>query len=227
MNILIIILQLLIIFFTSKIVSAALYSMLFYITRRHSYARYMLSITLFPGILTHEISHWIVAKILFVRTGRIEFVPVMQNGKLKLGSVQIYNTNKLKRLLIGIAPIFVGLIMILSLASYSVSSLLELSFTPKKVIFFFFVVYVLFVITNTMFSSKKDVEGSLALIILLLLTLGSLYIFNPTNMEHLLFQVYLRFKNFIDITLLLLLLPLSVNLIFIVLFYAWKKKVIA
>ncbi|MDX1523056.1 MAG: hypothetical protein R3264_15630, partial [Anaerolineae bacterium] len=49
------------------------------------------AILLFPGVLLHEISHWLAAKLLGVHTGSFSILPRLQrDGTVQLGYVEYY-----------------------------------------------------------------------------------------------------------------------------------------
>ena len=128
------------------------------LTRSNTLAIQLLALIFFPGVLIHELGHFLMASILFVPTGEIEFLPKVQEGGVKLGSVAIARTDPLRRLLIGLAPTVSG-VGILLLASYYLGALWPLSW--KTLLF----CYILFEIGNTMFSSSKDLEGALGFLL--------------------------------------------------------------
>jgi hypothetical protein len=69
----------------------------------------LFSITFFPGILLHEGSHYVVARLLGVRTGRLSLIPrPVEKGKLQLGFVETDQTDWLRDALIGSAPLLSG-----------------------------------------------------------------------------------------------------------------------
>lgn len=114
----------------------------------------------FPGTMIHELAHAIVAGVLGVRVGTMEFVPTIEGNRVKLGSVQVAQTDFVRRFLIGAAPFFVGTTILLLILFYtSQNNLFE---NPWMVLF---IGYVVFEIGNTMFSSKKDMEGAVELLI--------------------------------------------------------------
>jgi membrane-associated protease RseP (regulator of RpoE activity) len=79
------------------------------ITRRADVAMVLFSISFFPGILLHEASHYLVARILGVRTGRFSLIPrPLEKGKLQLGFVETQSTDWLRDALIGSAPLLSG-----------------------------------------------------------------------------------------------------------------------
>ncbi len=130
-------------------------------TKNPTLTIHLLAIVFFPGVLIHELGHFLMASILFVHTGEIEFLPKVQEDGIKLGSVAIGRTDPIRRLLIGVAPVVSG-IGLLFLASYYLVPLWPISW--KTLVF----CYVLFEIGNTMFSSKKDLEGALGFLLLLI-----------------------------------------------------------
>src|SRR5512135_1604730 len=65
---------------------------------------------LLPGILLHEGSHYLVAKLLFVRTNGINIgVGRAKKKQISLGSVNIDRTDPVRESLIGVAPFIVGI----------------------------------------------------------------------------------------------------------------------
>jgi hypothetical protein len=69
----------------------------------------LFSILFFPGVLLHEISHYLVARLLGVRTGRFSLLPEpLPNGRLRLGYVETASTDFIRDGLIGIAPLLAG-----------------------------------------------------------------------------------------------------------------------
>jgi len=70
-----------------------------------------LFLLLLPGVLLHEFSHWFIANLLGVRTGKISIGlgKLRGNKHFSLGSVTIERTDPLRESLIGIAPFISGL----------------------------------------------------------------------------------------------------------------------
>lgn len=68
---------------------------------------------LFPGVFLHELSHYVMARLLGVRTGRFSLLPkVMANGNLRLGYVETAATDPLRDTLIGAAPLISGMVVV-------------------------------------------------------------------------------------------------------------------
>ena len=71
-------------------------------------------VLLLPGILIHELSHWLAARLLGVQTGKITLWPSRRRGnQMRMGSVRVARTDPLRASLIGVAPLISGYIAIL------------------------------------------------------------------------------------------------------------------
>jgi hypothetical protein len=79
------------------------------VTRRQDISIVIFSLLFFPGVLLHETSHYLMARILNVRTGRFSIVPrPLPDGHLQLGFVETAKVDFLRDSLIGFAPLLVG-----------------------------------------------------------------------------------------------------------------------
>jgi len=137
-----------------------------------------LSFLFLPGVIVHELSHLLMSIILFVPVGDMEFAPKISSNGIKLGSVEIAKTDPIRRSIIGFAPVFVGLMIVVNIVYIFTSNILF--FRDKDTYVFAAVVlaitYILFAISNTMFSSKADMEGTLEILITLLIIFAAAYI---------------------------------------------------
>ncbi|MBI4675822.1 MAG: hypothetical protein HY741_29635 [Chloroflexi bacterium] len=79
-----------------------------------------LFLLLLPGVFLHEFSHWLVANLLGVRTGKISIgLGKMRGNKhFSLGSVTVERTDPLRESLIGVAPFASGLLAIWALMGF-------------------------------------------------------------------------------------------------------------
>lgn len=69
----------------------------------------LFSILFLPGVLLHEFSHFIAAKILRVPTGKFSVIPAdLGDGRLMLGFVEVDLSDPLRESLIGAAPLLAG-----------------------------------------------------------------------------------------------------------------------
>lgn len=139
----------------------------------------VLSFLFLPGVIIHEIAHLLLAVVLFVPVGEMEFTPKISRGGLKLGSLEIGKTDPIRRSIIGFAPVFLGLMIVIGIVYLFTSNI---SFFRDKDVYVFIsaaltVLYLLFAISNTMFSSTKDMEGTIEILITLIIMFGIAYFF--------------------------------------------------
>lgn len=137
-----------------------------------------LSFIFLPGVIVHELSHLLIAVILFVPVGDMEFTPKRNGNGVKLGSVEIAKTDPIRRSIIGFAPVFIGLMIVIEIVYFFSSNVL---FFQDKNLYIFIaailaVIYFLFSISNTMFSSSRDMEGTIEIIATLLIIAILLYL---------------------------------------------------
>ncbi len=137
-----------------------------------------LSFLFLPGVIIHELSHLLMAVILFVPVGDMEFTPKISPNGLKLGSLEIAKTDPIRRSIIGFAPVFVGFMIVVGIV-YLFSSNMEFLKDKDSYILGAAILgaaYLLFAVSNTMFSSSRDMEGTVEILITLLIIFVSAYI---------------------------------------------------
>jgi hypothetical protein len=141
------------------------------LTRRPNLTMALFALLFFPGVLLHELSHFLMAKILFVPTGGFSLIPQsMPNGTLRLGYVEVSKTDFLRDALIGMAPLIAGGVFIsyaaifqlqllplwdaLREANFSVfwTGFLSLPTMPDFYLWF----YLTFAVSSTMLPSASD-----------------------------------------------------------------------
>jgi hypothetical protein len=84
-------------------------AVLLIVTRSPQLTVGLFSILFFPGVFLHEFSHFVMAKILRVRTGKISLIPnSLPDGRLQMGYVETAHTDIVRDSLIGIAPLIAG-----------------------------------------------------------------------------------------------------------------------
>jgi hypothetical protein len=129
------------------------------------------SVVFFPGVFLHELSHFLVAKILRVRTGKISLVPTsLPNGRLQMGYVETVQTDIIRDSLIGIAPLITGSLFIAyaGLNRMGLGTLMDvlanryfglfwkgLTLLPQVKDFFIWF-YFAFAVSSTMMPSESD-----------------------------------------------------------------------
>ncbi len=213
--------QIFILFFLSKQISLKLSFLFFNIFKSQKITIKFLAILFLPGTIIHELSHMFMASFLFVRTGKMEFFPqILSNNSVKLGSVAIAKCDPVRRFMIGVAPLLGG-VGLLALTFYLFNKgILALDF--KTIILFL----ISFEIGNTMFSSSKDMEGAIGLLISIIIIGGILFILGKSLSYQILNFLILIINNLgaffksIDI---ILLFPMIVDLILFGVLYLLKS----
>ena len=174
------ILEIACLFFLSQVLTKSLSKAFLTITKSQKATINLMAVLFFPGVVVHELSHFITAGILFVRTGEIEFLPKIMGERVKLGSVSMEKTDPARRAIIGFAPVLVGLASIMGLIYLLIDSgSIVQTIEPKTILGILIrvlIFYLLFVVSNTMFSSRKDLEGAVELLIVLLVISAGFYL---------------------------------------------------
>ena len=174
---LLLIVELIILFILSGMVTKQLSFFFLRLTRSQGITIRLMALLFLPGVIIHEVSHYATAVLLGVTTHGMEFVPQVSQNNVKLGSVTISQTDPVRRLLIGVAPLVVGLMMSFAAFALYFSSIISLAPIWKTIL----LIYILFEIGNTMFSSRKDLEGSMILIVLMVISMIVVYLFYPQS----------------------------------------------
>jgi len=136
-------------------------------------AMFLYFVLLLPGIIIHELSHWLAARLLGVRTGKITLWPSKRQGnQMRMGSVRVARTDPLRASLIGLAPLISGSVAILIIGQLILGlgdvgevllngewgpvweSLLTHLRTPD----FWLWLYLIFAVSNAMLPSETDRE---------------------------------------------------------------------
>jgi hypothetical protein len=147
----------------------------------------LFSLLFFPGVLLHETSHFLMARLLRVSTGRFSVLPRTQpDGQLQLGFVETTKTDFLRDALIGMAPLLsggavivylgispLGLVPVGSFAAQAQwaqfwQALIQLPDLPDFWVWF----YLAFTISSTMLPSASDRRAWLPLTLCLVVLAG-------------------------------------------------------
>jgi len=153
------------IFFLVPHINTAVYHLVLLLTRSKKIA---LGILL-PGTIIHELSHFLVATLLFVRTGELTVIPKVEEESIKAGSLKHANTDPIKRTLIGIAPMIIGLIIIYFLGNIIFNQFSNFPLLIANS-------YLLIAVSLSMFSSKKDLEVAIFVVPIFALIMLALYL---------------------------------------------------
>jgi hypothetical protein len=114
------------------------------------------SLVFLPGTIIHELSHWIVAEILQVRTGAITIFPDLEGegegDNQRLGSVATARSDPFRGFLIGLAPFMSGLAILAVLGK-----LLSIGWAGDFLWWqLALIIYGIMVIGNSMMISESD-----------------------------------------------------------------------
>jgi hypothetical protein len=138
------------------------------------------SIIFLPGVFLHESSHFIMAKILRVPTGRFSLLPrSLPNGRLQLGYVETARSDIVRDSLIGAAPLIIGTLFIAYVAVYhfEMRVLWDVLRNGQFNLFwmglralpnvgdFYLWFYLVFVVSSTMMPSESDRHAWLTLLL--------------------------------------------------------------
>ena len=128
-----------------------------------------------PGVLVHELSHWLMAWALGIPVRKLSIGPQLKGrGKrVSLGSVRVGNVDPVRASLIGVAPLLGGSAVILligywvlgigglgeAFAGQGVEGLLSGLGQVVQVADLWLWLYLIFAISNAMLPSESDMEA--------------------------------------------------------------------
>jgi hypothetical protein len=175
-----------------------------------------------PGTFLHELSHWLAATLLGVKTSKFSVWPKKQRGgELQMGAVQVHVSDPFRHSLIGLAPLIFGSAAVLiigygllglqqlgdAVLLGDLTAVLQALADTLAVPDVWLWIYLIFAISNAMLPSASDREAwysalmYLGLATILAVGLG----FNPSIPE--------LVQNFALYALTYLLMAFSVTLI--------------
>lgn len=174
--------QIAVIFYTTRRVTNALF--IFFHRKTHSefMASWLLGLVYLPGTLLHELSHFLTAIALLLPVGELSLLPEVKklddSGKyyVKLGHVTFGHKDYLRTSIVGIAPFIAGLTFFYAIFSFNI-------FPTDNILINILGAYVLFSISSSMFSSKKDMQGTLIFIPIIILITSLLIGFRVNIIE--------------------------------------------
>jgi hypothetical protein len=128
-----------------------------------------------PGVVIHEVSHWLMANLLGVRVNRFRLGPVRQgrSKRVSLGSVRVGKVDPVRASLIGLAPLLGASAVILlignlvlgvdelaaSIASGGPAGVWAALQEAMQVPDFWLWLYLIFAISNAMLPSESDMSA--------------------------------------------------------------------
>ena len=150
------------------------------ITRSPQLTMGIFSFIFLPGVFLHELSHFLMAKILRVPTGRFSILPQpLPDGRLQLGYVETAKADIVRDSLIGAAPLIIGTIFVayVSLFQLDMRILWETLKNGQLNLFwmglnalthaqdFYLWFYLTFVVSSTMMPSESDRHAWIELVV--------------------------------------------------------------
>ncbi len=141
------------------------------LSRSPEFSIALFSLIFLPGVILHELSHYITAVVLGVQTAHFSLIPqALPNGRLQLGYVETTRSDIVRDSLIGAAPLIVGGSLVAYLAVTRLDLLLlwdalrngqlhlvwlGITLLPQTQDFPLWF-YLLFTISSTMLPSQSD-----------------------------------------------------------------------
>ncbi len=157
--------------FFQRLLHREIQAVLLILTRSPRVTVGLFSLLFLPGVMLHELSHFLMAKLLGVRTGNFSLVPrIMPNGQLILGYVETARSDYVRDSLVGIAPLVAGGTLVAYISTHPLNLLLvwqtlqngqmELFLGALKALpdvpGFPFWFYLTFAVSSTMMPSTSD-----------------------------------------------------------------------
>ncbi len=162
-------------------------AVLLIITRNPQLTIGLFSVLFFPGVFLHELSHFVMAKLLRVRTGNISLIPTaLSDGRLQMGYVETEQTDVFRDSLVGLAPLIAGSFFIayagldrlgfrtlLDVLAYGQAELFwQALILLPQVNDFYLWFYLAFAVSSTMMPSESDRHAWLPLGLWMAVLLG-------------------------------------------------------
>jgi len=157
--------------FLQRILHREIQAFFLVLTRSPGVTQVLFALIFFPGVLLHELSHFLTAKLLGVQTENFSLIPQAQaDGKLRLGYVETASGGFVRDALIGAAPLVTGSLFVAYAAIYQMHILplwdllrstdwgafwAMLVSVPKAPDFWLWF-YLTFTISSTMMPSQSD-----------------------------------------------------------------------
>jgi hypothetical protein len=174
------ILMLLPLIFLQRLLHKEIQAVFLILTRNSTLTMVIFSLIFLPGVFLHELSHFLMAKVLRVPTGRFSVLPrPLPNGRLQLGYVETVRSDIIRDSLIGAAPLIAGTVVVAYVAVYQLEMRIlwdtfrngqfnlfwmGLNALPRVQDFYLWF-YLTFAVSSTMMPSESDRHAWLDLII--------------------------------------------------------------
>lgn len=95
--------------FLQRLLHREIQAVILILSRSPEFTITLFSLIFLPGVLLHELSHYLMALILGVRAVRFSLIPhMLPGGRLQLGYIETARADVVRDSLIGAAPLFAG-----------------------------------------------------------------------------------------------------------------------
>jgi hypothetical protein len=151
-------------------------------------------VVVLPGVVVHELSHWLMATLLGVRVSKLSIGPVRRGRarKVSLGSVRVASVDPVRSSLIGLAPLLAGTAIILligllvlgigdagqQMAAEGAEGFLAWLDRALRVPDFWLWLYLIFSISNAMLPSESDMAAVRPVLVFLSLAAALFLVIN-------------------------------------------------
>lgn len=131
----------------------------------------LVSIILLPGTVIHELSHFLMALSLMLPVRSISIFPVFYENEIKLGEVKFGKRGFLRSGLVGVAPLFIGILSLAAVFYFKV-------FPSHDLVLNIILSYLIFSVSSNMFSSSQDLKDAIFIVPLMLFIIALFYLFD-------------------------------------------------
>lgn len=169
MNYAFFVVEVVLIYILSRKNIASLFYLSRFLLRNESLSYFFIAAVFFPGTVIHEAAHAVMALVLFLRVRSIELFPHKLGGNLRLGSVFYEKKDPVRSLIVGVAPLFAGLLFFWFIAQFKL-------FPVNQIGLLLIMGYLIFAVSSTMFSSKQDLKDILIALPILIIFFGAIYV---------------------------------------------------
>lgn len=131
----------------------------------------IVSLFFLPGTIIHELSHMLMATLLNLHVHEVKIFPEWEKNYLKLGKVLYEKKDVVRGIIVGIAPVFIGLLFLWWMSVFNI-------FPSSNFWMNIFLGYVIFSVSSNMFSSKQDLIDIIYVLPLVIIIALVFYIFD-------------------------------------------------
>ena len=165
----------------SRNVSIQIQRVIYMATHSMDMATVGLFLVLLPGIFIHEGAHWLMARVLGLRTGKFRVWPKRQGKMIGMGQVTVEQGGMWRDSLVGMAPLLIGSVLVALIGRhiFGANQLMTLLYEGELGAMFQTLAaalrrpdsalwaYLLFAIANAMMPSASDREPLLPVLLYL------------------------------------------------------------